>query len=880
MPIKYHKIFFILVLFFLVSASNAQKSLKSIDKELGECYDRKQFDSAFFLSEQLLKEARKKDSSLYIVKALYQKALSLNAMDSVKLAIDVYYEGLKACKDTSHNRYKASILNNLGVINSEQKNFDVAKSYHKQEIQTRKEIGDTARIITGLINLSSMHRRLKELDSSGYVLAQAKAFMGVQRDSKTFAHFNHAMGTHFQTLYKRDSLSSQLDSAVKYYSSSLNTWIKLKNMKEALRPLFNMGLIYHARKDFAKALENYKKAEEIVTNGKLEQEKVTVYGNLAELYWDMGDFRRSSDYFRTYIETKDALQKEEVNYYALELDKQHQSEKQKEIIQAQKLELAERNKRMYLYLFLAALAFVLLILIIGYFSFTKRLRLRVEAAKKKFFTNVVHEIRTPLSMIQAPLSVLRSKAHSQEDESQFELAERNVKRLNELITQMLDISKIETDKYVLNATFGDLELFFLHIVSNYSKMALEKNIALITNFNFNSKLAFFDKDALEKITGNLLDNAIKYSTVGSQVGISAGSDETEHGIELYMNVWDTGIGIPLADQQNIFNRFYRSSKTKGESSGTGIGLSLVKDLVDLQKGTISFASEEGSGSSFAVNLSLKNAGQISGAFTSAGSGVSAYQVLLVEDDRDILDFNAGLLAKNNLNVLRATTAEEALKLIEKNLPDLIVSDIMLPGMQGAEFLRTIRKNPETDHIPFIVLSAKLSVPSRMDLLDAGAQNYLTKPFLPNELVAVVLNQLEILDKRKKEFKQLIEAPEKKTDEKFTEQDPYIKKLYEMILKNLDDASFSVERLADLMAINRSHFQRKVKALTGFSPSEIIKTIRLEKAKELLLKKAGNVTEVADLTGFSSQSYFTKCFTEHFGVTPTQIVQKEQVEKRE
>jgi len=865
------------ILVFLISGNtlNSQtNSLNSFSNKVQSFYAEGKNDSALIFADKLLSKAKQKDSMYFIIKGFYLKGLVLYALDRPKEAMDNYYFGLKLCKDTSENILKAKLYNNLGLVNYDQKNIGLAKYYFKEEIKIRKEIGDTGKIVSCLINLSAMHRRLKELDSASFVLKDAEKILVHFKDPRISGYYYQSKGTQLQTLYKRDSLMPLLDSAVVYYSKASAIWFNIGEKDEALLPLFNMGLIYQSKGEFGKALINYKKAEEVVNELDLKNKKVTVYGNLAELYFDLKDYKQSADYFRSYSEIKDELQKDEVNNYALELDKQMQTEQNKETIQKQQLELAEKDKRIYFILFVSVLVMTVLILVLIYFNFRKRLNTKIEEAKKKFFSNVVHEIRTPLSMIQAPLSVLKKKAVSTEDHENFELAEKNILRLNELISQMLDISKLDSDKYILNETFGDLEIFFRQIANNHTKIALEKNIGIVTDFDFDHKLAFFDKDALEKITGNLLGNAIKYSGNGSLVGINASSEETEQGLKVVLQVWDTGVGIPEKEQATIFNRFYRSTQTSDNTKGAGIGLALVKDLVDLQKGTIALVSKENSGSSFTIALSLKSSENLSASMSLLANHENTYHVLLVEDDQDILEFNAKYLEKNNFRVLRSSNTEEALKLIEKNLPDLIVSDLMMPGIDGAGLLNIIRKNPESDHIPFIMLSAKASPNSRIEVLKAGAQNYMVKPFLPDELVAVVASQLEILAKRKKEFKALIEEPKKKIEEKLEKTDPYTQKLFAIILKNLEDADFSVEKLADLMTINRSHFQRKVKALTGLSPSEIIKTVRMEKAKDLLLSKLSNVTEVAYSTGFSSQSYFTKCFTQYYGVSPTQMLQKE------
>lgn len=863
--------------------SQSKDRLQNLTNKIFDLYKDQKYDSAIVISDILLSEAEKNTNTHYIIVAAYNKAQSLSQLNKTKEAADFYYKALRLCADTSERKQKAGIYNNLGVLNFNQGNITTAKQYFREEINLKKQIGDPVLLVNGLINLSAMHLRLKEYDSSSYVLNEVEIVLKKLNKPKLSAHYFLTRGNYFRFIEK-------LDSAAHYYNKSLAVWLQLNNKEEALRPLFNLGNIYHIKGEFKKALNNYLQANEITDSLKLLPEKIKVCGNIAELYYDIKEFKQSADLFRTYIELKDSLRKKDINAYAIQLDKQFktekeiadyaikldkqfQTEKNKEIIQQQKLELSEHKNRLYLSLFIVALCIITIIIIVVYLTFKKRLRIKTEDAKKKFFSNVVHEIRTPLSMISAPLKLLKPKLNSTDDLYNIDMAEKSIGRLNELINQMLDISKIESSKYTLTETFGDLELFFNQMIKNYSKMASEKNIVFLHQLQIGSKTTFFDKDALEKITGNLLSNAIKYTPEGSQAGIDIYTEEREAGINLVINVWDTGPGISEKEQEKIFNRFYRSSNVATSTKGVGIGLSLVKELVELLRGDIELKSAEGKGAVFTVNILLKNKDEKTNFNISSASfnNETKSRILIAEDDADILDFNANYLEKNELKVLKAHNGKEAIDLLEKTLPDLIITDLMMPQMDGLSFLKTIKSNPASDHIPVIILSAKTSAESRMEALKLGAQAYISKPFLPDELLTLVLNQIEIVSKKKNEFKELIQQADIKTEEKFTGTEPYTKKLFKIVFEQLDNPDLSVEALADLMATNRSHFQRKVKAITGLSPSEIIKTIRLEKAKELLLAKSGNITEVAYSTGFSSQSYFTRCFTQHFGISPTQML---------
>ncbi len=868
----------VLYIFLFLSVSSTvlsqREELKRLDKLSGRAFNNKKYDSSFATAGELYIEAQKAKSDYFMITALFRKASVLTELNKEKEASDLLYEALKLCKDTTEDFLKASIYNELGILTFHRNNPAIAKSYYREEIKIRRQMKDDYRVANCLLNLSTMHRRLGETDSSALLLSQVRVLAQKINHPELNAYYTQGQGAQWQTL-------NNLDSAEVYYLKALSYWKPLNNKKDEMIPLFNLGLIYHLKNDFKKALENYLKVEKITEEYDLESYRLTLYGNLAEVYYDLKDFKRSAEYFRKHIETGNAKQKKEINEYTAKLDRQFKIEKneivqkQKEEIARQTLKIEEQNRRIYLSLMAIVLVAGILIVWFFYYNFKKRLDFKIEEAKKKFFSNVVHEIRTPLSMIQAPLNLLKTKITSPDDLQNIDLAERNIKRLNELVNQMLDISKIDSTKYKLNETFGDLEIFFDQLVNTYKKIAVEKNINILHNFSIGNKVVFFDKDALEKITGNLLGNAVKYSPNHSQVGIDVFTEETEQGVQLTISVWDTGVGISQKDQENIFNRFYRSEKTATSTKGVGIGLSLVKELVELQNGTIKVKSKEGNGSTFTVSLILKGKEEpvITKTVNETIANEDLDQILIVEDDKDILEFNTTYLEQNKFKVLKAKNGKEAIELLEKTLPDLIISDMMMPELDGIGLLKAVKNNTQSNHIPVIILSAKASPEARLEALKLGAQGYLAKPFLPEELLSVVSNQLEILSKRKTEFKELIAQPEKKVEEKFIGTEPYTQKLFALIFKQIEDPELSVEKLADQMATNRSHFQRKVKTITGLSPSEIIKTIRLEKANELLLNKNGNITEVAYQTGFSSQSYFTKCYTQHFGISPTQMLQR-------
>lgn len=799
---------------------------------------------------------------------------------NLKEAFEHYYAILKLCNQDSLSKHKVRALNGLGALYFEQNQFDLAKKFFKEEIALRRTMVDSSKLAGSFINICSVYRKLEQYDSVMYFLDQAGIIAYKSNKPPLLAHYFNSRANHYFTLYRNKAPGKFSDSAALYYNKAIAIWLTKKDLKNALKPVSNLGYLYQQAKEYKKAIAQFYRAERIADSLHLTDEKVTIYGNIAETCVDMKDYVNATVYFKKLQSLKDSLQKEEVKQYAVMLDKQYQLENKSKTIMQQDLELEHQNnqineqqKQLYLYLLLLIVLLAVIFAVMVYFNFNKRVQKKVEEAKEKFFVNIMHEIRTPLSMIQAPLKALKPKVTDAESLHYIALAEKSTVRLNELMTQMLDVSRIDSSGYILHFATGHVSEVLKEIAGAYQKQAQEKNVHFVTELDLPNALVLFDKDALEKIMGNLLSNALKYTGANGIVGLGINGEEKESSVVLNIEVWDTGIGIPKEEQDKVFTRFFRSRNSKDQTKGVGIGLSLAQELVIAWKGKIGFSSEEHKGSRFSVELSMEKTVDVTAGYKPQVNDELPL-ILVVEDDKDISSFLSSYLESRNFSVIKAGNGLVAGTILENTVPDLIITDLMMAQMDGLSFIKTIKQNKGLDHIPVIVLSAKSNAQSRVEVLNAGAQAFISKPFIPEELYSIINNQLELIHKLKKELNDQLAVSEQELspEQKFASSDPYTQKLFGLIFTHLDNPELSVEYLADLMATNRSHFQRKIKSLTGYSPSEIIKRIRLEKAREFLKTKKGNITEVAYLCGFSSQSYFTKCFTEQFNETPSAFIQ--------
>ncbi len=822
-------------------------------------------DSALHFADIALQNAAANNNRQDRINAMTLKGKALFNLHKEKEGVALYFEALSMCRPAEDKKEIAALYGEIGFAYYAQQHIKEAKSYYQMQLSLCRSLNSKDSLGNQLVNLAVMHDFLKEYDSAIVALNEVADILSRTDNIPLRGYYYINRGAVME-------YTGRPDSAEIYYLRAYDAWKLAGNEAQMYKAIFNIGFLYEERGNHKEALKYYHKSMDAAERFGFKKEVAHVYGTMAEAYAALHDYKNAYDYLYKYAMLQDSLSKSDFNNYVVRLDKQFEGEKNRQTIQDQQLKLEtanvevqkQRNKVLLIILVFTLLALIGIVLF-GYVTIRSRVQKKVDEAKSRFFANVAHEIRTPLSMIQGPVKTLQSKITDPEMVYQLDMAERNTNRLNELINQMLDISKIDAAKYKLEERVGNVSEFLETLVTQYVAQAREKNIKTTVQVEPGVGNVMFDKDALEKVVGNLLSNAIKYTPDGGSVGIEVGVQLGNGRMNYTISVWDTGPGIALDDQQRIFDRFYRTrNQENAGTKGIGIGLSLVQELVGLMKGDINIVSEPGQGAVFTVTLSFAKQ-QLSGPTTLPAEGAAI--VLLVEDDKDILDFNRRLLQGKGYKVITATNGVEALAALADEQPDIVVTDIMMPVKDGITLLKELKADMRTRHIPVVALSAKASAEAKMEAMGAGAQAYMVKPFLPDELAALVANLLDMAQLANRS--QLNDETAAAASEiPARPMDPFARKCLDIINERLDDAQLSVELLAELMNVNRSHFQRKIKALTGFSPSELIRTIRLEKAQQLLRQGGSNITETAYATGFTSQSYFTKCFTDHFGYPPS------------
>ena len=527
----------------------------------------------------------------------------------------------------------------------------------------------------------------------------------------------------------------------------------------------------------------------------------------------------------------------------------------------------------------------------------------IDKVKSTFFANISHEFRTPLTLIKGPVQELMEEfgAHPKVKE-RLNLVQRNADLVLKLINQLLDLAKLESGTLTVEKTENDLNAFLRAVTGSFSSLALQKNIILKTELPQERMVLSFDKGKVETILINLINNAIKFTPPGGLVTVRAelkADGETKSaaapllrrgvGGEVIITVSDTGIGIPIDQQSKVFERFHQVSEAHHEV-GTGIGLALVRELVALMDGTISLTSQPGKGSVFTVTLPVEQLEVFTEAVSETVARQEVYDngysaigdhrdngegqlphVLVVEDNTDLRKFIIDSLGKE-FHFLEAADGKEGMEKAFEFVPDVIISDVMMPEMDGITMTGKIKNDTRTSHIPLILLTAKTTDESKLKGLGTGADDYLTKPFNKNELLLKVRNSIALRVKLREKIKLelLKEGPKtevQSADEKF------LYNVREIILSRLSDEQLSVESLAEEIALSRSQLLRKVTALTGVSVNELIRTFRLQKAAQLLEQNWGSVTQVAYEVGISNLSYFSKVFKEQYGMMPSEYLAK-------
>ena len=522
-------------------------------------------------------------------------------------------------------------------------------------------------------------------------------------------------------------------------------------------------------------------------------------------------------------------------------------------------------------------------------------------SKMQFFSNVSHEFRTPLTLIMGPVQRLLESELNSSLKKQVGFIHRNAVRMYRLVNLLLDFQKVEKNQMKLQASFGDIISFAKEVTFSFNELASQKKITLDFISDIEKLDIWFDPDKLDKVIFNLLSNAFKFTPNGGMISVEINkdfNDAFDPPLNKYVviTVKDTGRGIAEEKLNHIFERFYQIENAGSVTEiGTGIGLHLSKFLVELHHGRITVSSKIGLGTRFDILLPLESEhlSEEEKSLTGSTEFNTAYineanqpdseivtetktesefsRILIVEDDIEIREYIKSEL-KKSYKIYEATDGIEGWNMTKKELPDLVISDIMMPKMDGIQLCKRIKSEIQTSHIPVILLTARTSVENRIEGLESGADAYIPKPFHPKLLLVRIQKLIELRRQLVSKFSKSLgfEAKEitfTSVDEKF------LQKSIDLVVQNMANPEFNIEDMSDKIGMSRVHMYRKLKALTGQSPSEFVRTIRLKQAAQMLSHNKINVSEVAYQVGFNSHQYFSSCFQNYFNMSPSEYIAK-------
>lgn len=515
---------------------------------------------------------------------------------------------------------------------------------------------------------------------------------------------------------------------------------------------------------------------------------------------------------------------------------------------------------------------------------------KVTDIKLRFFTNISHELRTPLSLIMGPVeNILHHEKITPNVREQLQIIQSNTSRMLRMINQILDFRKIQNKKMRLKIQPTHIENLVRETAANFTKEAMDRNIHFEITNKIGDCILWIDRDKTDIILYNLLSNAFKFTPQGKSITVEINKT---NGFVL-LKVIDEGIGIPREKRNNLFERFSSShdQQSLNNTRGSGIGLNLVKELIDLHKGYIEVESEINKGTTFTVMFrqgkehydnnvdfivedmekkenTLQNLDMPHTTSHIPAVGHDAISILIVEDNEEMRLFLANIF-KNKYKIETADDGAQGLEKARKIVPDIIISDLMMPNMDGLQMTNELKSDEATNHIPIILLTAKTAVESRLEALKYGADDYITKPFSPLYLEARVENILTQRKRLQERYrKELLElTPQKK--EQVSPEETFLAKLLDFMERNMDNNELMIDDMVSEMALGRTVFFNKLKSLTGLSPVEFVREVRVKRAAQLLETGQYNITEITYMVGMNDSRYFSKCFKAMYGMTPTE-----------
>ena len=799
-------------------------------------------------------------------------------------SIVLFLEALTMADKLGDKNNVARVHNYLGNIFQAQEQYEKAVENFQTALALVKELGIKRGISACLTNLASAYTELGQYDKA---IQYCKEALGIKRQ------IGDKLGE-ARVLINLGLVYNHLDNynrAEEIFNQARNVALQVGSPILTSKTEYNLMVVAYERQQYEKSIRI---GEQLLANPdylNLDM-LVKIYRRMSLSYGELGNFENAHTKALEWYKYSDSLYHRDMLELSNDLEARYQNEqkvKEIELLESrQELQALQLNKRLNERNAIIVFTLVMLVLaglLYNQYRIKQRANSRLkelDKLKSNFFANISHEFRTPLTLIKGPIEQLEKNFDEKLSLENVKMIRRSANRLLNMVNQLLDLSRMDQGNLKLSPTEGDVYRCLRAACSSFNSHAAQRGIDYQVQIPQETLWTSFDRDKLDNIVYNLLSNAFKFSESGSSITFIATYSQNK----LEITVSDSGIGIPQHKLSRIFERFYQvdDSNTR-EQEGSGIGLSLTKDLVELMGGTIAAESTLNIGTKFSISIPLQeikigndvgeevmessiNQDQLlakSYMFNEDHRDIPS--ILMVEDNVDMRHFIKEQLIAN-YKVIEAINGEVGFNKSVSLQPDLIITDLMMPKMDGIELCNKLKSNVDTSHIPVIMLTAKAGMENKIEGLETGADDYLTKPFDAKELLVRSRNLIE----QRKNLRELYSRSEVNIDPKKVTvnsiDQKFLESLLEVLEGNYEDPDFGVPQIQDALAMSKTQLHRKVKALTNEAPGELLRNFRLKHAAQLLAQNADTVTQIAYQVGFNNLSYFAKCFKERYKVSPS------------
>lgn len=843
------------------------------------------YDSAKYYYQKSLPFAYKIKDHYKLGRIYNELGVVCRKTDRNEEAVNYFVSSINTTKFSNNLYGKAIAENGIGNIYLVQKEYQKALSYFRESLKYGFSSDNKYHLEISYGNLGEAFLYLQEADSAIY-------YINKSLELAKFRGNPIGEGICYQLLGQVKMFQNEYENADVYFVKALDLQRKRKDKRYLSTILIQHGNV-------CSKLKRYNEAEKDLLEGRLISNEIHSIDNLIfankvlyEIYYATGRFREASDALLLNKNYTDSLYNSESVRVMNNLEFKYQSESktnQIELLNARNQLIGEskkmqRNQFGVLLLLFGGLAAFFYYLYKNKQKVSRELQ-SINKMKSKFFSSISHEFRTPLTLIKGPVEKHLTRAHSKEEQDEMKLILRNSERLLSLVDQLLDLSKIDAGHFTITAQQGDLATLLKGISNSFTYQATEKRINYKLEIN-ESGVVWFDTNIVEIIITNLLSNAFKFVPGNGNVEMKLDGFE-DH---IKITVSNSGCALTKEELSHIFDRFYRAGEN--ETQGTGIGLSLVKELCTLYRVPIRVSCTNSQIIQFELQLPTSKEHFKAKEISLLPIEIKEIQLdeansdidIDVESEEKLADLPVLLIVEDNFDmrkyiktyfvhhykILEAEDGEAGIQMAIDHIPDLIISDVMMPKVGGVELCTCLKADVKTNHIPIILLTAKVGDVNELEGLKSGADDYIVKPFNAQALIVKVERLIATRKEMQKKFqKELVISPLGIVFQ--SEEEKFAKTLQEVLEKHLPNPDFTVDQFCEVSLMSRTQLHRKLKALTGLSATAFIRTQRIKMASEILLKPDVTISDVCFSTGFNDTSYFSKCFKEIQGCTPSEYM---------